>query len=225
MLKAVIFDFDGVIADSELLHYKALNAIFKPFGIDVPQQMYWDKYLGYNDVEAVEAISRDYNILLSPEHVDKALKKKAEIFEELVKAENTIFQGVVEFVEMLKANGIRRAVCSGAILNDIKIMLEDTVLKDAFEVIVTADDVKKGKPDPQGYLLTLNRLNDSGEKVGLDECVVIEDSHWGLEAAIAAGMKTIAVTNSYPKAQLADFTTKVVDRLNEITIDVLRSIC
>jgi len=225
MLKAVIFDFDGVIADSELLHYKALNAIFKPFGIDVPQQMYWDKYLGYNDVEAVEAISRDYNILLSPEHVDKALKKKAEIFEELVKAENTIFQGVVEFVEMLKANGIRRAVCSGAILNDIKIMLEDTVLKDAFEVIVTADDVKKGKPDPQGYLLTLNRLNDSGEKVGLDECVVIEDSHWGLEAATAAGMKTVAVTNSYHEAQLADFTTKVVDRLDEITIDDLRSIC
>ena len=94
-----------------------------------------------------------------------------------------------------------------------------------FELIVSAEDVVKGKPDPQCFVLTLERLNEKLQaSIEADQCVVIEDSHWGLEAAEAAGMRTVAVTNSYSadELQIAD---KIVDGLGDLSVDDLRSIC
>ena len=104
-------------------------------------------------------------------------------------------------------------------------VLEEARLRHLFEVIVSGEQVKKGKPDPEGFLLSLQRLNENREKpITANQCVVIEDSHWGLEAAKAAGMHTIAVTNSYDAGQLG-MAEKIVDRLSELTIDDLQQLC
>ncbi len=104
-------------------------------------------------------------------------------------------------------------------------VLEEARLRRLFEVIVAAEHVKKGKPDPEGFLLSLQRLNESRENpITGKQCVVIEDSHWGLEAAKAAGMHTIAVTNSYDAEQLS-LAEKIVTRLNELGMNDLQQLC
>ena len=220
MLKAVIFDFDGVIADSEALHYKALNTVFNRYGVDVSKDLHWRKYLGYSDRENIEAVNVDYSMGMDDAKVQILIDEKKIVFDELVADGSIIIDGVALFIQRLIESGIRRAICSGALRSDIDLMLGGTDFKDAFEVIVTADDVKHGKPDPEGYLQALNKLNGNEvSPIEASQCIVIEDSHWGLEAASAAGMNPIAVTNTYPKEELDGKARKIVDRLDELTVD------
>lgn len=225
MLKAVIFDFDGVIADSELLHYKALNAVFNRYGVDVPKEVHWEKYLGYSDLDNIEAVNVDYEMGLDDAKVQVLIEEKKVIFDELVTSDSVIIDGVAVFIQRLVDSGIRRAICSGALRSDIDLMLAGSGFANAFEAIVAADDVKHGKPDPEGYLLALDKLNHSGDPVKACESVVIEDSHWGLEAAAAAGMNPVAVTTTYSRNELAAKAKKVVDRLDELSLEDLRAVC
>lgn len=226
MLKAVIFDFDGVIADSEPLHYRAFKEIVSRYGVNLTEKRYYDEYLGYTDIECTRAISADFDLGLNEDQINRLMQEKTELFEHFVQAESTIIDGAREFLGMLKQEDVRLAVCSGALLEDIELMLDGTDLKGMFEIIVAADHVQKGKPDPEGFLLTLQRLNKSGtEQIKTCECVVIEDSPWGLKAAASARMHTIAVTNSYSAEQLSGLAQKVVDQLDELTISDLQSVC
>ncbi len=226
MLKAVIFDFDGVVADSELLHYRALNSAFGLHGVKVPEDEYYERYLGYSDCECVEIVNANYNMGLDSEGIDKLIAHKTEVFNRLVKEDTAIIDGVVDFVEMLRGNAIPMAVCSGGTRSDIDLMVKGTELARVFDPIVTADDVKKGKPDPEGFQLVLSRLNQRAkERIPAGECVVIEDSRWGLQAAAAAGMHTIAVTNTYDAEHLDPYAEMVVKRLDEIRMEDLHGLC
>ena len=136
-----------------------------------------------------------------------------------------MIEGVRDFLTMLEQNDIPMAICSGSLLTEVEMVLEEARLRHLFEVIVATDQVKKGKPHPEGFLLSLQRLNESRENpITANQCIVIEDSHWGLEAAKAAGMHTIAVTNSYDAEQLR-MAEKVVDRLNELGMNDLQQFC
>jgi len=129
------------------------------------------------------------------------------------------------FLEMLRANKIPMAICSGALLAEIELMLEGAALSDFFDVIISAEQVKRGKPYPDGFILALKKLNENiKEKITPKQCIVVEDSHWGLEAAKKAGMHTIAVTNSYDAKQLV-MAEKIVKQLDELTIPDLQKIC
>ena len=226
MLKAVIFDFDGVICDSEYLHYRALNTVFNRYGVDVPKAVHWDKYLGYTDVENIEAVNRDYAMGLDAAGIRTIMAEKKEAFDAMARIESLVIEGVEPFVRMLVENGIDLAICSGALRSDIDLMLNGSGFADAFKVIVTADDITKGKPDPQGYRLALDRLNAvGGGGIKPSNCVVIEDSHWGLEAAAAAGMHTVAVTNTYGREELEGKAEYVVDRLDLVSCEKLRGLC
>jgi beta-phosphoglucomutase-like phosphatase (HAD superfamily) len=126
---------------------------------------------------------------------------------------------------MLRDNGIPMAICSGAVLEEIALILEQSGLGHFFDEIVAGDQITKGKPDPEGFLLALDRLN-KGKKnpIVAGECVVIEDSHWGLEAGNAAGMHTVGITNTYNPGQLS-MAEKIVTSLSKLTIDDLRQLC
>lgn len=225
MLKAVIFDFDGVICDSEPLHFQAFNNALEKNGIEIPISKYYQDYLGYTDYELIENLNKDFSMGLSKEGMEDLAKRKCDAFEELVRQKNSVIKGVGELLELLKAESVRMAVCSGAIAYDIEIMLEGSNLADYFEFIISADDVKRGKPDPEGYLLSLKKLNDAcDEKIEAADCVVIEDSHWGIEAAQKAGMPTVAVTNTYAAGEF-ETAGLVVARLDELTIEQLRNLC
>ena len=157
--------------------------------------------------------------------VETLLKKKKTAFGKLAKTEADIIEGVREFLEMLRKNKIPMAICSGALLAEIELILEGAVLSDYFDCIVSAEQVKRGKPYPDGFLLALEKLNETHhEKITANECIVIEDSHWGLEAAKKAGMHTVAVTNSYDAKQLS-MAEKIVAKLSQLTMPDLQKLC
>jgi beta-phosphoglucomutase len=230
MLRAVIFDFDGVITDSEILHFRAFNQVLRQYGIELTKQEYYKTYLGFNDPDCYGLLIHQGLLKAEQEQIGNLIEEKKHIYKELAKTEGKMIEGVRDFLTLLEENSIPMAICSGSLLTEVEMVLEDTGLRHLFEVIVSGEQVKKGKPDPEGFLLTLKRLNNSvdsgqmGNDILPSDCIVIEDSHWGLEAAKAAGMHTIAVTNSYGAEQLGT-AEKIVNQLNELSIDDLQQLC
>jgi beta-phosphoglucomutase len=224
MLKAVIFDFDGVVSDSEPVHYKSYVHALKPYGIELTKDQYYARYVGYTDEEGFEVMAEDFPEQLKGVSCEQLVNVKAVRFKELVRSEHHIFDGVESLVRMLLDNGIRVAICSGAKREEIEIMLEGSNIADAFEFIVASEDVVKGKPDPEPYLLALSKLNLNGDNISAGQCVVIEDSHWGLEAANAAGMNTVGVTNTYGHEGLS-MADCIVESLADLNIEDLRRMC
>ena len=225
MLQAVIFDFDGVITDTEVLHHRTFNKVLGQYGIKITIKDYYKHYLGLSDFDLFRLFIDKGKLKISPDQIDTLVKQKNHIFEELVKNDGEIIEGVREFLQLLRENNILLAICSGALLTEIKLILENAGLQDFFEIIVSAEQVNKGKPDPEGFLLALERLNAKNENtITAEQCIVIEDSHWGIEAAKSAKMHTVAITNSYDADQLSK-AEKVIDNLSQLTMDDLHSLC
>jgi beta-phosphoglucomutase len=225
MLRAVIFDFDGVITDSEVLHLRAFNRSLVPYGVEISTKDYYADYLGYNDFDCYKALIDNGLLKIDEQQIGDIVRQKSAIFEELTRTEGRTIEGVHEFLKMLEENKVPMAICSGALMVEIELMLDEAKLRHFFSVIVSAEQVKKGKPSPEGFLLALRKLNKkSHPPIAANECIVIEDSRWGLAAARAAGMHTIAVTNSYAAAELT-LAEKIVAKLNELTIDELQQLC
>ncbi|UCE48906.1 MAG: HAD family phosphatase [Phycisphaerales bacterium] len=225
MLRAVIFDFDGVITDSEILHLRAFNKSLVPFGIEITTKDYYQNYLSFSDFDCYKALIDHGLLKVEQQQIGHLIKHKSEIFEELARSEGRTIEGVHEFLEMLEQNGILMAICSGSLLVEIELMLDEAKLRHFFRAIVSAEQVRKGKPHPEGFLLALQKLNEGcTPPLTADQCVAIEDSHWGLEAGNAAGMHTIAVTNSYDAGQLT-MAGKIVARLTDLSMDDLQQLC
>ena len=225
MLQTVIFDFDGVITDSEVLHLRSFNRVLAQYGVEISTKDYYKDYLGLTDLDCLMLVAERSQLGLDTQGIENLAQEKTEVFEKLAKTEGRIIDGVRDFLQMLGQNNIPMAICSGALLVEIELVLEQARLRSFFEVIVSAEFVKKGKPNPEGFLLTLRKLNHGRQNVILpNQCIVIEDSHWGLEAARAAGMHTIAVTNSYDADQLA-MAEKIVTGLGDLSISALQELC
>ncbi len=225
MLRAVIFDFDGVITDSEILHLRSFNQVLAKYGVEISTKDYYKEYLGLSDFDCFKALVNKKVLQEPAKGIESLAEEKTEVFEKLAKTEGRIIEGVRDFLQMLSRNKMPIAICSGALLTEIELVLEQARLRPFFEVIVSAEFVKKGKPSPEGFILTLRKLNRGRQNAILpNQCIVIEDSHWGLEAARAAGMHSIAVTNSYDADQLT-LAEKIVTKLGELSIDTLQSIC
>ena len=225
MLRAVIFDFDGVITDSEVLHFRGFNEVLAQYGLAITIEDYYENYLGLADLDLFDSLVEQGLLKIDRRQIKNLFEQKKCAFRKLAKTEGKIIDGVSGFLQMLRENDIPMAICSGALLPEIEMILEGGRLRSFFEVIVSAEQVKKGKPDPEGFLLTLKKLNEKTSRTIMpNECIVVEDSHWGLEAARAAGMHSIAVTNSYDADKLTA-ADKIVMKLNELNMDDLQKLC
>jgi len=225
MLKAVIFDFDGVITDSEVLHLRAFNQSLVSYGVEITTKDYYTNYLGFSDFDCYKILVDKGLLKIDERQIGDIIKEKSKIFEELTKTEGRTIEGVHEFLQMLEENNIPMAICSGSLLVEIEVVLEESRLRHFFTEIVSAEQVRKGKPHPEGFILALTKLNKNSQStIAAGECIVIEDSHWGLQAGKAAGMHTVAVTNSYDAEQLT-IAEKVVGHLNDLTIDEMHKLC
>ncbi len=225
MLRAVIFDFDGVITDTEMMHLNAFNKALLPHNFQITKDQYFSNYLGLTDIDLIKQLIDEGLIGLDSSAAAKLAESKKQIFEQMLANNSNIIDGVPEFLQMLKDNNTAVGICSGALLHEIEFILNKAALRKYFEVIVSAEQVKKGKPSPEGFLLALKKLNELQKNpIKPYQCVVIEDSCWGLQAAAAAKMHAVAVTNSYSEEQLklSDF---IVNSLCEVTIDKLNQIC
>ena len=202
-LQALIFDFDGVIADTEPLHFAGLHHTLKEIGIHQTEADYYADYLGYDDRGCILAALAANHRPADAVTVDRLMKRKAEAYLESVKHHQVIFPGVPEFVRDASRT-YPLAIASGALRHEIEYILETAGLRNAFLHITSAEDVARGKPDPQPFLLALKALQQREAGLTPASCLVIEDSLPGVRGAIAAGMKVLAVANTHTVQDLQE---------------------
>lgn len=224
MLQAVIFDFNGIIVNDEPIHFRLFQKVLGEEGIMLSEEDYYARYLGFDDRGAFTAGFRDHHRPLDDARLAALVKRKAEYYAEEIQNHVDVFPGVVDLVRAL-AGTLPLAVASGALRHEIEMILRTAGLREHFRAIVSAEDVERGKPEPDIFLKALDHLNrQSNSTIGAESCVVIEDSKEGLRGARRAGMRCLAVTNSHP-AELLTEAHAVVDSLEAVNLDFLRRLC
>ena len=222
MIKAIIFDFDGVIADTEPLHFNAFRNVLSKRGLELSKEAYYENYLAYDDRTFFQRFYKDRGEELNKDILDGLTVMKSSIFDSIIKNNIKIYPGVIELINGFSSN-YYIAIGSGALRKEIVSILKYIELEKHFSIIVSADDVEKCKPDPEVFLRVLKELNKE-HKISENECLVIEDSIHGIHAAKNAGMRCLAVTNTYKKSDLKD-SDYIIDSLSyEKVNDILLSI-
>ena len=212
--EAVIFDFDGVIVDTEPLHYIAFQRALEPLGLHFTWDEYIETYIGFDDRDAFRHAFSSAGTVILQDELRSLIDKKAAIFQEVIRSDVSAYPGVLDLISHLHAHGIPLAICSGALRADIDPILTMLGIANYFDVIVTADDVAASKPDPECYQLAFQQLQSAHQNsFTKNKTVAIEDTPAGISAAKAAGLLVCAVTNSYSADRLGQ-ATFVVDSLS-----------
>jgi beta-phosphoglucomutase len=213
-LRGIVFDFDGVIANSEPLHFQGFRQVLAEEGVTLTERDYYARYLGFDDAGAFTSIAADRGLQWPEERVEALVGRKAVRLEALERQQSVLFPGAAAAIARLAAAG-PLAIASGALRNEIARVLVHEDLARYFDVVVGAEDAPASKPAPDPYRRAVHLL-DQARHSGSDpaEYVAIEDSQWGLESARAAGLRTVAVTHTYPAGQLtADLTIASLELL------------
>lgn len=222
MLKAIVFDFDGVVADSEPIHYRAFLEVGKRIGVAFDYAHYLRHYIGFDDRDAFRAMLASANMPTDEAHVSELCQQKRIAFESLVNSGAAAIPGAVELID--EAHGqLPIAIGSGATSFDIELMLEGLGRRDKFEVIVSADHVRRSKPDPATYRLAVEQLAVKHPALNLTpgECLAIEDTAAGIESARGAGLMTLGITTTGPASALTR-ANRVEQGLEGVTMSLLR---
>ena len=204
--EAVLFDFDGILVDSEPMHHRAFNEVLDPLGMAFPWKEYVETYMGFDDRDAFREAFRAKGIDLDDTNLAKLVAAKSEAFLRGLRAGVTAYPGAVPLIETLSAAGTPLALCSGALRADIDPILAQLGVARRFGVIVSADDVRRSKPDPESYALAFRRLAEtySSSLTVPGKSVAVEDTPAGIRSAKGAGLRVLAVTNSYGAVELAE---------------------
>ncbi|MEM3085544.1 MAG: HAD family phosphatase [Halobacteria archaeon] len=200
-LKAVLFDFNGVLVDDEPLHWRMYNVALRPHNIHVSKADYYEKYLGFDDRDAFRAILKDQRRKPAPGLIERLVATKAAAYAR--KMPNVpFFHGAARLVRQA-ARRYPLGVVTGAIRAEAEGLLTREGLRSCFKAVVAAEDVKRGKPDPEGYRKGLHALRAASRRpLKPSEVLVIEDGPAGIEAAKRAGMGVLAVAHTYPPREL-----------------------
>jgi len=219
-LQAIVFDFDGVIADSEPLHLKAFQRTLDEEGLELTADEYYARYLGYDDVGLFQALAGDRRIAMSGVAIDALVARKAARLQELLHDGRVLFPGAVEFIRAAAAQ-VPIAIASGALRHEIVQIIDAAGVGPLFAAIVAAGDTPDSKPSPAPYRLAFERLRHTcGRDLDPGRSVAIEDSRWGLESAQGAGLRCVGVTTSYP-AEALQGAELVVGGLKDLTLPAL----
>jgi beta-phosphoglucomutase len=220
-LRAVVFDFDGVIVDSEPLHFRSLREALLTEGIEITEEEYFGLFLAFDDRGAIRRALEHHDEPADPDRVERVAAKKVARFGELL-PEVPVFDGAAELVRELAAE-VPLAIASGARGEEVDAILRGVGLRDAFVAIVGAGDAPRTKPDPAPYLEAARRLAAGSNGLPPADCLALEDSVPGIASAIAAGMKVVGVAHSYPAEKL-QAAHRVVASLVGLHVDDLRGL-
>ena len=216
-MTAVVFDFDGVLADSEGLHLRAFQETFAARGWSLAERDYAERYLGYDDRTTMAAYLRDHALPVRSELVEELTREKAQAFDRLLSSAPVLYPSAPACVRALAAR-FPLAIASGSLRAEITGILERAGLLAAFRGIVSAEDVGRSKPAPDPYLRAADVL-----RVRPHDCVAVEDSHWGIDAARDAGMKTIGITTTSHASTLSA-ADRIIGTLDELTPELVEAL-
>lgn len=221
MLRAVLFDFNGVLVDDEPIHLETIQKVLAEEGIALAEEDYYARYLGLDDRACFAAVLEAAGELATVPRLMRLIARKSSYYRERIRQDGyPFFPGAVDLVSALAARRTMLGVVSGALREEVEGALRQAGLLDTFKVLVTAEDVTTSKPDPQGYQRALEALNSvpplPERLLHPHEVLAIEDSPAGLAAAAEVGLSTLGIAHSRPagKLKMAD---AVEERLQGIT--------
>ncbi|MBO3464125.1 HAD family phosphatase [Aetokthonos hydrillicola Thurmond2011] len=227
-LKAVLFDFNGVIINDEPIHEKLTEQILIEENLTLKPGEYKKICLGRSDRTCLKDLLASRGRVISQTQLTELLQRKALMYaSELEKIEKLpLYAGLEDLIFQLRSRSIHLAVVSGAIRNEIELVLNRSKLAEYFQVIVAGDEITTSKPEPDGYLLAIERLNKQYPNLNLapQECLVIEDSLAGIQAAKKAGIRVVGVAHTYPFHMLQRCCNWTVDYLNELELERVQEV-
>ncbi|MFP4661585.1 MAG: HAD family hydrolase [Halanaerobiales bacterium] len=215
-LEAVIFDMDGVIIDSEPIHYQVNKELYDELEIEVTDDEY-NNFIGVSNLDHWNYLKERYNIAESVEEL--IARQTNQNIEHLQGFSEEPIIGVMQLLEDLELENIRIGLASSSSLRYIKSVLEKFGIDDYFSVMVSGEDVERGKPHPDIFQETARKL-----KVDPENCVVIEDSQNGVRAAKEAQMKCVGFLNENSGNQDLSLADKLVDSMKKVTVDMLKKL-
>ncbi len=223
MLKAVLFDFNGVIINDEPLHEKLINQLLVEENLRPKPGEFRQFCLGRSDRACLTDLFTLRGRVVTEESLNKLIARKAQYYQSTLESLDTlpIYPGLHDLLFKLRAANLKLAVVSGAHQGEIELVLKRAQLRDYFSVIIPADQRIPSKPEPNGYLLAVDRLNQHFRDLNLKpaNCLAIEDTFAGIEAAKRAGIPVVGVANSYPFHMLQRRANWTVDYLSDLELD------
>jgi len=199
---------NGVITDDEDIHELATKEVFNSIGIDLSSENYRKFCLGRTDIVAFKDLFKIFDIHIL--NIEDLITKKSVQYQKLIQGNLKVFPGIIELIKKLHKKYIL-ALTSSSTFDEVQVVVDQLGIKDLFKVIVTSKDVLQGKPDPEPYLLTADKLN-----VACKSCLVIEDSENGIQSAKKAGMKCVAITNTENPNKLTN-ADRIIDNYSLLT--------
>ena len=218
-LRAIVFDFDGVLANSEPLHFAAFRDVLASAGIELTEHDYYTRYLGFDDVGVFKTVGTDRGRAWASRDIAGFVADKALRLEELERDIPVLFPDAADVIRRSAASN-PIAIASGALGPEIRRTLKRAGLLQHFAAIVSAEDTPASKPAPDPYVRAVALLAEvvSGPVLVPSECVAIEDSRWGLESARAAGMRTVGVTTSYDARELQPHADLIIPSIGDLNL-------
>jgi len=214
---AIVFDFDGVLANSEPLHLRSYQEVLREHGQTLGRDEYYQHYLGFDDVTAFRTLSERRGLQWSEQDVADILARKALIMDEIVGSVDVLYPEAAACIERLGA-ALPLGIASGALRHEIVAILRRADLERHFKFIVAAGDTTSGKPSPDPYRRAA-RLH----AVPPERCVAIEDSRWGIESAKDAGLFCVGITQTYSARELPG-ADAIIGSLNEFTVELFEKL-
>ena len=210
-VKAVIWDMDGIIADTSQYHHKGWQIVFRKRGIN-----YTEADFRRNTGKRSDTIIREVLGEKIPQNeITEIIQEKDATFRQLMGGNIKLFPGVLKLITSLKEHDFKIAIASSAPMENIRLITQSLKIDNYFDAIISGWEVTKGKPHPQTFLLAAEKLG-----VETEDCIVIEDAISGVTASKRAGMRCIAVTNTTSREELRE-ADLIIDTLEEITVDDL----
>ena len=226
VLRAILFDWNGVLVDDEPIHLELLERVLREEGLALPADEDCSAFLGTDDrtcfERALTAVGED----ATPDRLSRLIARKSAYYLVRVRLQGfPIFAGAVELVEAAAERGLMLGVVSGALRDEVEGALQQMGVRQHFKCLVTAEDVARGKPDPEGFRRGLELLNSlpplPARLLHPHEVLAVEDSVPGLEAARKCGLSTLAVAHSHPAETLVELADQVVEGLDAVDLETL----
>ena len=227
-LKAVLFDFNGIIINDEIIHRQLTEEMLLAENLIIKPGEFEQVCLGRSDRACFKELLENRGRVVSDEYLAKLLGQKTNNYATMLEKleELPLYPGVKELISQISSDNLRLGLVSGALRKDIELVIGRANLAQYFEVIVSTDDVATSKPEPEGYLLAVELLNE--KHPGLDlkpsECLAIEDTPAGIQSAKKAGMQVLAAAHTYPFHMLQRQANWTVDYLSEIELERIKSV-
>jgi HAD superfamily hydrolase (TIGR01509 family) len=198
MLRAIIFDLDGTLADTEPLHFEAFAEVLRAAGIELSRDEYFHRLIGYDDHDCFAAVLGENGEPADEARLAELIARKAELYQRSIANRDVIYAGAEAFVRRC-AERFPLIIATGTLRAEAEMILRRAQIRELFVDVIAAEDVAHGKPEPDGFLAALGRLGfvlRPHPSIRADECLVIEDTVAGVEAAHRAGMRSLAVCQS-----------------------------